>query len=221
MSVEISTILNGETAGDIRAKLNTNFSNLAEAVDDIDLSNVSKIILTSSWTTEFETEPTENTLQIAIASGYVKSGIYSNSSWSVIGEYVPASQQETPQSVVIVDGDNGVGFEVPLAQQDSTLEASFVGYNSSHELAKADNTNGIPAIGFYLNNIVYRTIKIGNFLANTNAGEFIYLSTTGDFTNTAPTTQGDILQPLGNIDPSNLYIEINVSSSYYEIAAQS
>lgn len=218
----ILEILNGENAGDIRAKINTNFANINALFSEINLDNIERLIVTSVWTETFTETLIDGTYQLAIASDSIKAGVWSadNEVWSILGELTIPDVSEASSLTLSANGD-GLGYAVPTSSQNSNLENQLVGYVKG-VLSTADCSTPTNTIGYYKDGKIYSNIRITNSLsASSTAGQLVYLGTSGGLTLTAPTTENYILQVVGVISADNSFIDLNINYMFATVAAQS
>jgi hypothetical protein len=212
-NVEVIPILNGQTAGQIRANINTNFNNLLGLIDNIPTNN-NKTYVTSEWT-ELE-DVLAGDVQIAVSSNSITVGVYGESGWIQVG------QMETSNSGVIIEQlGQGIGYSVSESMIDDDLEGKLVGFDSTGSLVEADNTTPIPTKGLYVGGKIYTQTKIANSLSDTVAGQMLYLSTSGGLTVTPPSVAETIVQCVGFVADNNLSLNINISSDFAEVVEES
>jgi hypothetical protein len=218
----ILEILNGENAGDIRAKINTNFANINALFSEINLDNIERLIITSVWTETFTETLIDGTYQLAIASDSIKAGVWSadNEVWSVLGELTIPDVSEASSLTLSANGD-GIGYTVPTSSQNSNLENQLVGYVEG-VLGTADCSTPTNTIGYYKDGKIYSNIRVTNSLsASSTAGQLVYLGTSGGLSLTAPTTENYILQVVGVVSADNSFIDLNINYMFATVAAQS
>jgi hypothetical protein len=218
----ILEILNGENAGDIRAKINTNFANINALFSEINLDNIERLIITSVWTETFTETLIDGTYQLAIASDSIKAGVWSadNGVWSVLGELTLPDVSEASSLTLSANGD-GIGYTVPTSSQNSNLENQLVGYVEG-VLGTADCSTPTNTIGYYKDGKIYSNIRVTNSLsASSTAGQLVYLGTSGGLSLTAPTTENYILQVVGVVSADNSFIDLNINYMFATVAAQS
>lgn len=205
MELIIQTLNNAMSGVDFRSILNTNFSNIKQALESIDTSGISTTIFTDaeiSSTGNYD----EGAVQIICDKDGVRVKKLIDGVWQIMCEYTPAGTGYITMEFT----EAGIGY--PIVDKDETLEGMPVGYIGGVKAVAGkpvDGADPVNAVGWYKQGQITKTGRIKLDQALT-AGTPVWVLNGGGWTVEKPVISGQLGQVIGFVSDDGLYIDIDI-----------